>query len=84
MTEVESSKKKSKVSVWYNFRRILIDILSKYYISNRLFIEKDFGEKELTLILRNRILMYCIHFLWLLCIGLVFLGVLMFVGFISV
>lgn len=37
-------------------------------------MQHDFGEKELTLILRSRILMYCIDFLWLQCIGLVFLG----------
>lgn len=72
---VESPKKKSRISVWYNFRGIQRDILSIIYPTGCCI--HDFGEKELTSILGSRILMYCIDFLWLLCTGLVFFGMLM-------
>lgn len=39
-------------------------------------IQYDFGEKELTLMQRNKIHVYCADFLWLLCIGFLFLGML--------
>lgn len=40
-----------------------------------------FGENELILLLKKRILVHCIDFLWLLCIGLVFLGMLIVLCF---
>lgn len=73
---VESSKKKSKISVRYNFRGIQRDIVSIIYPIG-CCIQHNFGEKELTSILGSKILVYCIDFLWLLCIGLVFLGMVM-------